>query len=218
MPDQEKLAKTIEGLKELRSHFRAMAGISSSRQERANHIESARTIEDAIAVLKDFEHISFEGTFLNREDYVNIGDIIDCLSGLAWEKDAAFHVVGLIEWAMGKRAITRDEILKAQEPHWISVEDGLPQEHDTLFARFYGTDKWRNGMFVKVSDDVRVAKVFPDGTKMVHHDHTVDGRWASERKGLDDVYGHVTHWMPNPELPFCTSRSTDEQREAVKRE
>lgn len=106
-------------------------------------------------------------------------------------------------------------LLKAQEPHWISVEDGLPQEHDTIFAKFYGTDKWRNGMFVKVSDDVRVVKVFRDGTKRVHHDHTVDGRWESERKGLD-VYGHVTHWMPNPELPFCTSRPTDEQREAVK--
>lgn len=105
-------------------------------------------------------------------------------------------------------------LLKSQEPHWISVEDGLPQEHDTIFAKFYGTDKWRNGMFLKMSDDVRVVKVFSDGTKRVHHDHTVDGRWESERKGLD-VYGHVTHWMPNPELPFCTSRPTDEQREAT---
>lgn len=105
-------------------------------------------------------------------------------------------------------------LLKVQEPHWISVEDGLPQEHDTIFAKFYGTDKWRNGMFVKVSDDVRVVKVFRDGTKRVHHDHTVDGRWESERKGLD-VYGHVTHWMPNPELPFCTSRPTDEKMEAT---
>ena len=93
------------------------------------------------------------------------------------------------------------ELLKAQEHHWISVEDGLPQEHDTIFAKLYGTDKWRNGMFLKMSDDVRVVKVFRDGTKRVHHDHTVDGRWESERKGLD-VYGHVTHWMPNPELPF----------------
>ena len=105
-------------------------------------------------------------------------------------------------------------MLKAQEPHWISVEDGLPQEHDTIFAKLYGTDKWRDCMFLKVSDDVRVVKVFRDGTKRVHHDHTVDGRWESERKGLD-VYGHVTHWMPNPELPFCTSRPTDEQREAT---
>ena len=49
MPDLEKV---IEGLNDLRSYFRAMAGISSSRQGRANHIESARTIEDALALLK----------------------------------------------------------------------------------------------------------------------------------------------------------------------
>jgi len=104
-------------------------------------------------------------------------------------------------------------LLKAQESHWISVEDGLPQEHDTIFAKLYGTDKWRDCMFLKVSDDVRVVKVFRDGTKRVHHDHTVDGRWESERKGLD-VYGHVTHWMPNPELPFCTSCPGEEQRKA----
>lgn len=46
------LEKVIEELNDLRFHFRAMAGISSSRQGRANHIESARTIEDAIALLK----------------------------------------------------------------------------------------------------------------------------------------------------------------------
>lgn len=46
------LEMVIEGLNDLRSHFQAMAGISSSRQGRANHTESARTIEDAIALLK----------------------------------------------------------------------------------------------------------------------------------------------------------------------
>ena len=52
MPEQEKVVKTIEGLKELRSHFRAMAGIASSKQGRAGHIESARIIDDAITLLK----------------------------------------------------------------------------------------------------------------------------------------------------------------------
>ncbi len=46
------LEKTIEGLKELQSHFRAMAGIASSRQGREKHIESARIVGDAIALLK----------------------------------------------------------------------------------------------------------------------------------------------------------------------
>ena len=55
MTEQEKREKVIEGLKELQSHFRALAGISSSKQGRANHIESARTIGDAITLLKTQE-------------------------------------------------------------------------------------------------------------------------------------------------------------------
>lgn len=82
---------------------------------------------------------------------------------------------------------------------WISVEDSLPPEHDTIFAKLYGTDKWRSAMFRMASDDVRVVKVYLDGTRRVHHDHTVDGVWDSERKRPG--FGHVTHWMANPELP-----------------
>ena len=52
MTDAEKREKVVEGLKELQSHFLAMAGISSSKQGRASHIESARTIGEAIALLK----------------------------------------------------------------------------------------------------------------------------------------------------------------------
>jgi len=85
------------------------------------------------------------------------------------------------------------------QQQWISVEDSLPPERETIFAKLYGTDKWRSAMFRKISDDVRVVKVYRDGTRRVHHDHTVDGVWDSERKG--DIYGHVTHWMVNPELP-----------------
>lgn len=54
MPDRE---KTVEELKELRSYFRAMAGIASSEQGQANHIESARMIEDAIILLKSLEPV-----------------------------------------------------------------------------------------------------------------------------------------------------------------
>jgi len=49
MPDRE---KTAEELRELRSYFRAMAGIASSEEGRLNHMKSARTIEDAIILLK----------------------------------------------------------------------------------------------------------------------------------------------------------------------
>lgn len=88
-------------------------------------------------------------------------------------------------------------------PQWVNVNDELPPEHDTIFAKLYGTDKWRDAMFRKMSDDVRVVKMLRDGTRRVHHDHTVDGVWDCERK--DDIYGRVTHWMPNPELPEATT-------------
>lgn len=66
MPDLEKV---IEGLKELRSHFWAMAGIASSRQGRANHIESKRIIEDAIELIKAQEaHIVTESDFNDADD------------------------------------------------------------------------------------------------------------------------------------------------------
>ena len=48
----DKREKVIKGMEELRSHFRAMAGIASSNQGRANHIGSARIIGDAIDLLK----------------------------------------------------------------------------------------------------------------------------------------------------------------------
>ena len=83
---------------------------------------------------------------------------------------------------------------------WIPVEEGLPQERDTIFARFYGTEKWKPGMFRRISDDVRVVAVFEDGTAMVWHDHTVDGVWSCEKDEINPQR-KITHWMENPELP-----------------
>lgn len=73
MTEQEKRKKVIEGLKELHSHFRAMAGISSSRQGRANHIGSARTIENAIALLKSLSAFKeyFDGLYGQGLDVAN---------------------------------------------------------------------------------------------------------------------------------------------------
>ena len=98
------------------------------------------------------------------------------------------------------RAWNRQAEETPSQQQWISVEDSLPPERETIFAKFYGTDKWRSAMFRMISDDVRVVKVFHNGTRRVHHDHTVDGVWESERKG-SETYGRVTHWMANPRLP-----------------
>lgn len=98
-----------------------------------------------------------------------------------------------------KEIIMRDalELLKEQ-PKWIPVSEGLPEEHDTIFAKLKGTDKWRSAMFEKMSDDVRIVVVFPDGTRRVSHSHTVDGKWECEKSPVKRT---VTHWMPNPAMP-----------------
>lgn len=80
---------------------------------------------------------------------------------------------------------------------WISVKDRLLEEHDSMFMRFYGTEKWREGMFRKVSDEVNVTLESVDGSKRVTHCKTHDGKWD-----ISSIFREtVTHWMPLPEPP-----------------
>lgn len=92
-----------------------------------------------------------------------------------------------------------DQIMDAlNEPEWISVTDRMPEEHETIFAKFKGTEKWSPAMVAQSSDDVRVVVAFADGTRMVSHSHTNDGKWECEKSPVKRT---VTHWMPNPGLP-----------------
>lgn len=84
---------------------------------------------------------------------------------------------------------------------WISVQDRLPPEKETIFAKFKGTDKWGPAMFATSSEDVRVVVRFEDGSRRVWHDNTMDGKWQCEREKCAYPKCTVTHWMPNPELP-----------------
>lgn len=81
---------------------------------------------------------------------------------------------------------------------WISVEDRMPEERETIFAKFWGTDKWKDGMFRYKSPTVIVYVQFDDGGKLVKPAYTVDGVWkfpyAMKRY-------KITHWMPLPEPP-----------------
>ena len=81
---------------------------------------------------------------------------------------------------------------------WISVKDRMPDERESIFAKFKGTDRWRPAMFERSSEDVRIVEVFEDGTRHVYHSHTIDGKWEVEKHPPKRT---VTHWMPNPELP-----------------
>lgn len=90
--------------------------------------------------------------------------------------------------------VTRLAAEAAAEWEWISVEDRLPEEHESIFAKAYGTKRWADGMFRTISDEVFACVAFEDGHKATMTLRTHDGAWA-----LSSVHrGHVTHWMPLP--------------------
>ena len=80
---------------------------------------------------------------------------------------------------------------------WISVEERLPEEHDSLFAKYYGTPGWRSGMFRKRSDCVFTVREYKDGTRITTFERTIEGKWD----GSEMRESKVTHWMPLPEPP-----------------
>ena len=95
--------------------------------------------------------------------------------------------------------LTALSVLRHQPPaqRWIPVEERLPEEHDSIFKKVKGTDKWHSGMFENISDDVNVTVEFEDGTRKTKTSHTVDGNWSCEKD-----YGvkmKVIAWMPLPE-------------------
>lgn len=83
-----------------------------------------------------------------------------------------------------------------KENGWIPVSQRLPEEHDSIFAKFKGTDNWKRGMFEKTSKYVIATVAFDDGTVLVEQAHTADGIWRTDKKVLG---GTVVAWMDFPE-------------------
>lgn len=83
-----------------------------------------------------------------------------------------------------------------KENGWIPVSQRLPEEHDSIFAKFKGTDNWKRGMFEKTSKYVIATVAFDDGTVLVEQAHTTDGIWRTDKKVLG---GTVVAWMDFPE-------------------
>ena len=78
---------------------------------------------------------------------------------------------------------------------WIPCSERLPEEHDSIFSRFYGTEKWRDAMFRKTSKTVIITVEHLDGTRQTAPCYTIDGEWNQSMKGM----GKVLAWMPLPE-------------------
>ena len=73
---------------------------------------------DALALLKEQGtkvKPQFDDDALDRNTYIKVGDLIDCMTELSMPEDAAFHLAGAIEWACGKRAVALPKEQEARE-------------------------------------------------------------------------------------------------------
>lgn len=91
------------------------------------------------------------------------------------------------------------DIIKKQPKvgEWIPVTERMPEEHDSIFAKLYGTDKWDSKLHRTVSNRVLVTIKYDDGTRIVKESHTYDGKWRDEKRCINCK---VEAWMPMPEL------------------
>lgn len=124
-----------------------------------------------------------------KESLINYHDFMKKLAD-SRQMITASNVLKIIEEFQGD--LEQDE----KENGWIPVSERLPEEHDSIFAKFKGTNNWKRGMFEKTSKYVIATVVFDDGTVLVEQAHTTDGIWRTDKKVLG---GTVVAWMDYPE-------------------
>lgn len=95
----------------------------------------------------------------------------------------------------GYLEILQELVEKADSFEWIPVSERLPEEHDSIFAKLYGTDAWKSGYWRRTSNKVLVTVEYNDGTRIVKESHTHDGEWLDEER---NIYCKVIAWMPFP--------------------
>lgn len=98
----------------------------------------------------------------------------------------------------GAMALLRKLVNKADSFEWIPVSEGLPKEHDSIFAKLYGTDKWTSALWRTRSKEVLVTIEDENGARTVKSSHTTDGKWWIEKKTTLSKF-KVIAWMPMPE-------------------
>lgn len=82
------------------------------------------------------------------------------------------------------------------EQRWIPCSERLPEEHESIWAKAKGTDRWSEAMWEKQSDEVIVTELFEDGTTRTDTACTHDGEWYVKAK---TVKRKIIAWMPLPE-------------------
>lgn len=134
-------------------------------------------------------------------DMVSKAEVLDIYAELYDEFDDAPGIIRVLHQVYDKlnRLQPQEPVVSPTAVGWISVKDDMPKEHPSIFAPYYGTEKWNRAMWRNESDRVLVAIRFPDGTCTVDKGRLQDGVWKT---GVSPVLPQeVTHWAMWPEPP-----------------
>lgn len=82
---------------------------------------------------------------------------------------------------------------------WINVHDAMPEERESIFAKYKGTDKWQKAFWEKQSGTVLVTIICKNGEKIVTTARTIDGDWNCDHLAIRG--SKVIAWQPLPEPP-----------------
>ena len=83
------------------------------------------------------------------------------------------------------------------EMRWIPCNERMPEEYDSIFAKLYGTNRWKSSMPRKRSDKVLATVKFEDGSIMTDTACTFDGEWSVGARYISRD-GTVIAWMHLP--------------------
>lgn len=83
-----------------------------------------------------------------------------------------------------------------KENGWIPVTERMPKEHNSIFAKFKGTNNWSKSMFERTSYKVIVTVKYTDGTILTETAHTKDGKWRLTHPTFNST---VIAWKSLPE-------------------
>lgn len=88
-----------------------------------------------------------------------------------------------------------------EKDRWISVEEAMPEEHDSIFAKFKGTDKWCDSFWEKRSNTVLVVLTnnYDEKKFVIGTGYTIDGQWRTIPIPIQDR-ACVVYWMPFPKF------------------
>ena len=151
-------------------------------------VDGVKMCERRIEKINDL--INEKTTTMTRQEAASALEII--LKEDEWLPPKAYKAISL--------AI--DALNETDRSQWITCSERMPEETDSVFSTFYGTDRWRSGMMRKRSDFVLVTKELEDGRRTVSLSRTNDGEWG------DGICSKVLAWMPMPE-PYQPEDNND---------